>query len=370
MNIRPARTLAEAADDRDNGFNLVRLAAAMAVVYIHAYITTGIAPGGDPIGALVHPVSDIGQMALAVFFVISGFFVTRSWMHDPHLARYALRRASRLLPGLAVCVLLSATVAVQFFSSPDAGGLFSGATWRYILGNISLHGLRFNVSGSEWHIDGVLGGQALNGSLWTLFWEGRMYVMVALLGIAAALPLRQWLMGAAAFLLLAAHLFPEVASGYVWEVRLWSMFLVGMLCCTLAPQLRVGVIQVACACVFVALNWTRNASMHASGFTWFGLALLCATVALWAGSRPIRGWTHLRRHDYSYGIYLYNWPVMTMLKAKFPQLTALPMLGVSLLLIVPLAMLSWHYVEAPVLRAARRLLARRAVQAAVTGAPT
>ncbi|WP_167761244.1 acyltransferase family protein [Duganella callida] len=357
MNRPPLRTLAEAADARDNGFNLVRLGAALAVYYFHAYMTTGIVPGGDPVGRWIDPVADIGKLALAVFFLISGFFVSQSWMHDPHVLRFTLRRAARLLPALAVAVPLTAATAVLCYGSPQAAGFWSHDTWRYIIGNVTLHGLRFVVPQGEWHIPGVLQGGAINGPLWTLYWEGRMYVMVALIGVAAALPLRQWLGGMAVLLLLSAQLFPEVAAGYIWELRLWSMFLLGMLCCALAPQLRVGGIQVACVGVFVWLNWARNVTMSPSGFTWFGLAALCCMATLWIGSRRVTGWRHLRRHDYSYGIYLYHWPVMSMLKLSFPALTAIPMLFAALAPTLALAAFSWHFIEAPALRAVRRRLA-------------
>jgi peptidoglycan/LPS O-acetylase OafA/YrhL len=365
LSLASPRSIADAAAARDNGFNLVRLAAALGVVYHHAYMHAPISPGDDPISRLLKPATNLGLLMVAVFFVISGLFITRSWMHDPNLLRFAVRRAARILPGLAAAVLLGTTLAVLFYSDPEAGGLFSLPTWQYILGNISLHGLRYAIPDTEWRIAGVLGGQVLNGSLWTLYWEGRMYVMVALLGVAAALPLRQWLMGTAAFLLLAANLFPDVAGNYIWEQRLWSMFLVGMLCCTLAAQLRIGPVQAICACVLLALNFTRAEAQTGSGVTWFGVALASTTIALWAGSVQLRGCLHLRRHDYSYGLYLCHWPVILMLKAALPQLTALPLLALTLLLAVPLAMLSWHYVESPALHLAQRwLAARRAVSGA------
>ena len=54
---------------------------------------------------------------------------------------------------------------------------------------------------------------------------------------------------------------------------------------------------------------------------------------------------------------------MLMLKTALPQLTALPLLGLALLLAVPLSMLSWHYVEAPALKLARRWLGARSAAA-------
>jgi peptidoglycan/LPS O-acetylase OafA/YrhL len=366
MNNSPAgRTLAGAIASHDNGFNLVRLVCALLVVAYHAFQLNLIKPGADPASASLAPVTDLGALAVGVFFFVSGIFITQSWMRDPHLLRFALRRVARIVPGLFVCLLATVLVAVACFSAPGVRGLLDGPPWRFVFNGTVLHWLHYIIPGEELRIPGVLGGQDLNGPLWTLYWEGRMYVVVALVGLAAALPLRTWMRGAAVFLLLAANLFPEVLSGYVWEVRLWSLFLCGMLVQTLAPELRIGARHVACAAALLLLNWTRSAALTPSPLTWFGIALLACSAALWAGSATLPRARHVQRHDYSYGVYIYHWPVLLMLRAALPPLGPVALLCASLVVIVPVAMLSWHWVEAPALRALRRRLAPR-----VSVAPT
>ncbi|WP_177207873.1 acyltransferase family protein [Massilia yuzhufengensis] len=357
-----ARTLESAIGTHDNGFNLVRLVCALLVVLYHTWLMNRLAPGRDPLTLLLAPNTDLGAIAVGVFFVISGMFIARSWMGDPHLGRFAVRRAARIVPGLFACLLLSTVVAVVFFSAPGWRGLFDGAPWRFIFGNTVLHGLVYNIPPQELRIAGVLGGQDLNGPLWTLYWEGRMYVMVALVGLAAALPLRSWMRGAALFLLLAANLFPEVTSGYVWEVRMWSLFLVGMLLQTLAPDLRIGWRHVACAVALLLLNWTRSAALTPSPLTWFGIALVAVTLALCVGSRRLPWAPHVQRHDYSYGIYIWHWPVIIMLREVLPPVGPVGLTLATVAVVVPVAMLSWHAVESPALRATRRWLGSRQPQ--------
>jgi peptidoglycan/LPS O-acetylase OafA/YrhL len=347
------RTLGNAIDDHANGFNLVRLVCASLVVVFHGYQLNTLRAAADPATALLQPVTDLGGLAVAVFFLVSGIFITQSWTRDPHLLRYAVRRIARIVPGLFVCLLATTAVAYAFFSDQGLGGLLGPAPWRFIFGNTALHELHYIIPPEELRIAGVLGGQDLNGPLWTLYWEGRMYVMVALLGLAAVLPTATWLRASALFLLLAANLFPEVAAGYVWEVRMWSMFLAGMLLQTLAPVLRVGPVQVACAFALAALNWTRFGALTPSPLSWFGVALAAGALALWAGTARVRGMRHIQRHDYSYGIYIYHWPVILMLRAALPPTGALRLTAAALVVTVLLAVASWHVVEAPVLRLAR-----------------
>lgn len=346
-----------------NGFNLVRLVCALLVVVFHGFGMSPLAPARDPLSTLLAPHTDLGALAVGVFFVISGMFVTRSWMGDPHPGRFAVRRVARIVPGLFACLLLTTVLAVTFFSTTGWRGLFDPAPWRYIFGNTVLHWLQYNIPPEQLALPGVLSGQHLNGPLWTLYWEGRMYVMVALVGLAAALPLRSWMRGAALFLLLAANLFPDVASGYIWEVRMWSLFLVGMLVQTLAPDLRIGWRHVACALALLLLNWTRSASLTPSPLTWFGIALLAVTLALAVGSARLPWAGHVQRHDYSYGIYIWHWPLILMLRELLPSLGPLSFCAVALLAVLPVAALSWHLVEAPALRATRAWLARRGANA-------
>jgi peptidoglycan/LPS O-acetylase OafA/YrhL len=353
------RTLGSAIETHANGFNLVRLVCALLVVVYHGYQLNTLRAATDPMTEWLQPVADLGGLAVAVFFLISGIFVTQSWTRDPHPGRYALRRVARIVPGLFVCMLATTVLACVFFSEQGLATLSTGAPWRFIFGNTALHELHYIIPPEELRIPGVLGGQDLNGPLWTLYWEGRMYVMLALVGLAAALPMTTWLRACSLFLLLAANLFPDVAAGYVWELRMWSMFLTGMLLQTLAPQLRVGPLQVACALALVALNSTRFAALTPSPLTWFGIALAAGAAALWIGSARVPRIGHLQRHDYSYGVYIYHWPVILMLRAALPPIGALRLTALAIVTTVLLAALSWHLVESPVLRLVHAWLRRR-----------
>ena len=171
---RQQRSLEAAISSHDNGVNLVRLVCALLVVVYHTWMMNRVAPHPEPLTRLLAPNGDLGALAVGVFFVISGMFIARSWMGDPHLGRFALRRVARIVPGLFACLLVSTCVAVVFFSAPGWRGLLEPAPWRFIFGNTVLHGLVYVIPADELRIPGVLGGQVLNGPSWTLYREGRM----------------------------------------------------------------------------------------------------------------------------------------------------------------------------------------------------
>ena len=362
MNISGSRTLDSAIQTHDNGFNLVRLVAALLVVFYHAYqLNTANAITMDPISSMVAPLTNLGSIAVSIFFMVSGLFVAQSWLRDPNLLRFAVRRIARIVPGLFICLLFTTAIAVSFFSDTGWRGLLSPTPWQYVFNNTALHGLRYIIAPEHLFLPGVLNGQALNGPLWTLYWEARMYIVLALIGCSAILPMRDWIRGCAIFLLLAANLIPQVLVGYIWEVQLWSMFLVGVLLTTLATQVRIGPVHLVCATALIALNWTRSLAITPSGLTWFGIALAGCALALWVGTSRPKGCSHLQRHDYSLGIYIYHWPVLLMLRAALPPMDGPSLFAAAMVVIVPLAMLSWHLVEAPALKFSRaRLAASRA----------
>ena len=62
-----------------------------------------------------------------------------------------------------------------------------------------------------------------------------------------------------------------------------------------------------------------------------------------------------RLGDYSYGVYIYAFPIQQSLLALWPNLRPLQLLGLALPITLAVAALSWHFVEQPALRAKQKL---------------
>lgn len=312
------------------------------VVMYHAYVLCG---GIDPLSRLMSPHMNTGRLAVGIFFILSGLFVTQSLLKDSRIWAFALRRFCRIMPGLLLCILATTLVAVVFFSEQGAAGLYARATWDYILGNSVLHYLKPDIPASEMVIPGVFGQRSpavINGSLWSLYWEAKFYILLAVVGAMAALPTRHWLMGASAVLLILIQTVPGVLLGYFWELPLLTLFLCGVLMTTLDRYIVIKGGHVAAVCAFFYLTgWGAPA---------FNLFLLAGAVALWLGAIPLRLSAYLETHDYSFSLFIYHWPVMQMLKTVFPGMSAMALFASTCALLVPVVALSWVYVEKPAIR--------------------
>lgn len=344
------RSLQLATGSRDNNFNAVRLLLALFVVLFHAY---AVGQRQDPLSSLLAPHVNTGQLAVGTFFLLSGLFVMQSWSRDPRVWTFAVRRIARVIPGLTVCVLLTTLISVAFFSTQGTAGLLAPETWHYITSNSLLHYLRSDIQPSQLVIPGVfdqLPNPAMNGSLWSLYWEGKFYVLMALIGLMAVNRSPWWFTTVAGLLIILMPSRPEMIRDYVWEFPLLTIFLVGVVLQTVSHFVTIRWQLVFGVAVFFYL--TRWGSVP------FSIYLLCGAIALWVGALPGQFSEHLQQHDYSYSVYIYHWPLLQMLKTLFPEMNSIFLFISCCLLLAPVAMFSWFCVEAPCLRLGHALCRR------------
>jgi len=345
-------TLGDVAKGRDNNFNLIRFVAAFAVLVSHAW-PIALGPGAEqPLKELTG--HTLGGLAVFVFFATSGFFITGSFVRSASARDFIMARVLRLFPGLIVSIVLVALVmgplvtalpVGQYLSDPDTG--------LFILRNITLAMPQYTLPG----VFTDLPYPSVEGSIWTLIHEVICYVGVFVLGISGILLHRQ----AMALVLLAYGLIwvgPTVAGidlpHRVLQTRELSLpFVIGMVFWLWRDRL---VLSVWVAVGLVAL--AALARDTAVGFVTLALAL--SYVTFWCAYVPkgiIRSFTALG--DYSYGIYIYAFPLQGLVIWLWGAMGP----GMNIALSTPLTLLcavaSWHWVEQPALNLLRRNRTRR-----------
>ena len=332
------------APDR-NSFGMLRLLAALAVVVSHSVHLVGAPESAEPLASATG--FSLGEHAVHVFFTISGVLIAASLMRSATTLDYLRARALRLLPGLAVCVALTALVAGPMLSDLSFSQYFRDASvWRYIV-------LSFGLVTANAPLPGVFTHNPVpdivNLPLWTLKYETMCYLGLILLGAAGVMRSAKLATVALAPLLLAwvtVAAFPEqlhVGSTLLSFLRLSFSFGLGTLAYAWRDKLPLHWFGVAGALFVMALALGTRFQMPAD-------QLFVAYTTLWAASLPA-GWlaSATRKNDLSYGVYIYDWVIAQSLMHWFPQLSQPVLLGATLALLLPVAALSWFLIEKPAL---------------------
>lgn len=345
-----------------------------------------------------------GFLGVDIFFVISGFLISTLLISEHEstgkiaLASFWRRRARRLLPALALVLLVCTSAAV--FAGKEllvniaaqlAGASFFVANWVYV----ALGTDYFAQDNAE-----------LFRNTWSLAIEEQFYVFLPLV-LIFALRMRSratrvmffTLLGLVSALLMGTLALQGVASTRVYfgtDTHIFGLLLGVALACALRtpslgaassaygavselpatqPRLKTGqqlALLGAGALALGVLGWlaaTLREGSQESFLGGFQMATGAALVLVWAATRqgawlgsaldiaPLR-WIGER----SYGIYLWHWPLLLIVAAFAEQNGAdswwlVP--GITLLLTIALAALSFHFIEQPVRRIGlRRSLAR------------
>lgn len=337
-----SRTLADALESGKDNFLLLRFLAAAMVVYGHGPAIAGGHAWPDLFSWLSWGTYS-GDIAVDIFFVTSGYMIAGSYLRRSHVFDFLWARVLRIYPAYLICLLVSAYLLGPWLTVlPVRTYLGDHAVLHYVSKNLELG------KGLAWSLPGVFGDNPLpdivNGSIWTLPAEIRMYLWVAVAGCIGVLARRSWVN----VLLLALLMLGMLAPGKLplvplaSHVRLAGYFALGVFCFVNRTWLRYGWWWFALATV---LAWLLRSTMLYPFV--FALALT-AFVFAFAYATPWRGFN--RFGDYSYGLYLWGFP-MQQVVASHTSSWALSCNAVfALPLATVLAVVSWHGIEKPMLR--------------------
>lgn len=343
-----------AAGGRDNNFTVLRWVAAFAVLVSHSFPLAIRHKSHDLLDVVTG--HELGWYAVNAFFVVSGFLVTKSLWSRRSLVDFLRARALRIFPALLVMlVVVVGALGLWFGALPLADFWRDERTWSYVVGNATLLGTHYET------LPGVFGGKTVNGSLWTLPSEVFCYLLLAVAGAlgAAASRTRLWAFMAVAF---AGYLFlvlaPETALGFYPSVfppggadlfpRLGFCFLLGVVYFQIHRKLplRTSV---------MLLLWGLVPFAAATPFKSAAISVALAYSAFWFAFLESPLLAPLQRMpDYSYGIYIYAFPVQKCVYDVWPRMTPYVHIAVAGAVTIVLAGLSWHLVEEPALRHVRR----------------
>jgi peptidoglycan/LPS O-acetylase OafA/YrhL len=352
------RSLAESYSPSDNGFGLLRLVLAFCVLVSHSWPIGLGRP--DPGGGISHGQTSLGELSVFGFFVISGFLITASGRRFG-TGRYLWHRGLRILPGLWVCLLVTAFLLAPFdaliergtlagfWGDPEGPVQYVVRNWFVAIRQYQISGLLQTHSGT-----GEIAISAFDGSLWSLVYEVGCYFMVAGLALLGVFSRARWvvlvgtvvgfgLLGVEAIAgPLHGAVFGSHGLDWYYVLHLTYLFLLGALAQLYADRL---ILNDGLALIALAVF---GLSVVVGGLPLLGYPAF-AYLVLWAGIRlptQLRGIG--RRRDYSYGFYVYAFPVQQILQViSVPRLGMGIYIGLSTVGTFALAIPSWHLVERP-----------------------
>ncbi len=331
----------------DNRFDILRLLAALLVVVSHCYPLGG-RPALEPLIRFVG-VDSLGGAGVVIFFVLSGYLVSISLERSPGVLEFARRRALRIYPALvALCLLCVGVLGPLMTTLSLADYASNPMTWAYFR-NISAVSIRYELPG---FLPGNPMPGVVNGSLWSLTYEIGCYVVLAGLGLLPG-TLRGKVV--VAFLLLTALfvLRPAVppaspAEKFLgldyYHVKLGLVFALGAVFGCWRERIR-PLLWPALLALGAVLATQGRLQMLLFLFGLGTLALWLALSARWLPRIPAR------IGDWSYGAYLYGFPVQQVLAHyKLNEVSFAAYVGVCTVVTFALGGLSWHLVEKQALR--------------------
>jgi peptidoglycan/LPS O-acetylase OafA/YrhL len=334
--------IAELAQNRNNNFNFIRVLAATAVIFAHSYALSGHA-GEEPLLRWTDAATHFGTLGVTIFFVISGFLVSKSFTGRANLVAFAAARILRIYPGLIAATLFSAALAGALSTTPWRDFLFDSQT------------LRFVVSDSiGWHVLFFLPGafadnpfpRAVNGSLWTIPIELRMYVGCAIAGVLTLLA-RRFLFNAVAFA--GVMIFAMRPDWFVFvsdvpdAAPLALAFVLGAFAWVNRDWIALSPLAAAIGLLLLAVN--PGDIIRGPLFE-----LLVAYALLTFALHPMVRFASFNRvGDYSYGLYLYAYPIQQAIVHAQPNIGTLTLFAEAFALTLAAAICSWHGIEKPAL---------------------
>ena len=331
-------------DGHDNFFTPLRLLFAVMVLMGHAFVVAL----GDPMAEInVFYNYKPSYLAVNLFFIASGFLVTKSMLFRGDTAEYASARLLRIYPALIIHVIFVMFAMGPFVTNLPLRDFFTHPQFfTQPIQVLSFYETQMILPGALETNPEPFGSVPL----WTLRYE-----ILAYIGTATAFSLgfmkQRWM------------LFAQFALCALAWCLAHAIGVFDALPATGKNALRFGICYGLGAAVYAYRDYLR---FHILGVLGLGIAaaltngtiIFEVTTALflgyfvfWAAYIKVQKLNGLKAlSDTSYGIYIYHWCIMQWIFYYAPGLNAWQLIAFTLPITIVIASLSWHYVEKPMLK--------------------
>ncbi|WP_254062855.1 acyltransferase [Caulobacter sp. S45] len=318
---------------RPSGFDYMRFGLALSVIFFHSLEFSSRTPA---LWILTHRPFNVWDISIVpMFFTLSGFLVAGSLDRARSLLDFIGFRVLRIFPALALDTLLSATIFGAALTTLPLHAYFQSPVFRAYFLNM--------FGGIHYFLPGVFVKnpyQFVNIQLWTIPYELSCYLMLLGLSLAGIYRRRAIFLAVSLLLILFFQAWLPLLSIKDYRHGLVATSFLG----GVAMHLYRDRIPWSPWIFLLSLVAMAAAAAIPHMVQYLPIPLAYATIFL-GTFNPKRVWP-INGGDYSYGMYLYGFPIAQALIATLPAariwyvnfvLTTLATGGVALL--------SWRFVE-------------------------
>ena len=353
--MRTLQTQLEAVQNRPTGFDYLRLTLAISVIVWHSVLIC-YGPSAE-IYFWTGPPRPLIGFLLPAFFALSGFLVAGS-LERNKIPEFLSLRIMRIFPALAVEVFISALII---------GPLLTTAPWRNYFSSYEFYNYFLNMIGDiHYFLPGVFNNNPtpdyVNAQLWTIPFELYCYLILtvlALIGIARTII---WLFVLTFGSVLVMTALPQFGLIDLPPYGPLSLSLILSFLFGVSLYAMRGHVAFSRPLFLISVSAYWVFSMN-QNFVYLS-ALPLAYVTIFLGLQNPPKTLFIRGADYSYGVYLYGFPLQQTISCLFPSLRIWyvnAIGGVALALVA--AYLSWTLVESRVLSRRKAIVSFVSVRA-------
>jgi len=326
--------------DRSNNFDFLRFVAASLVIFSHSFVLlNGVS--WDPYIS-ISGYEGFGSLAVNIFFVISGFLITKSWFDNNKWHEFIKKRILRIFPALFVVVFLTTFLLGPLVTNLSIGEYFSNSGTYDYLKNAILQ-IRFFLPGV--FFDNPFSG-GVNGSLWTLPIEFALYFGVLIYGILnlfrfnILIILLHCILVGTYCLNRSGIYFLDMDLQTLNIIRLSAYFIIGSIFYIFREKIILNIFVFVFFLSILILTFNTKLGLLVS---YLALPYLIFFISFYKNN-IFENFSS--KGDYSYGLYIYAFPVQATLVHFFVgKLNTLSFFIFSFFITYFFAFLSWHLVE-------------------------
>lgn len=335
------------------GFDHLRIGLAISILAWHSF---GASYGTEWVKTVPGFIIAFLATLLPMFFGLSGFLIMGSAFRTQDVRIFITFRVLRILPALIVEIALSAIVLGAVVTKLPLQDYYTNPQFFSYFGSL--------IGAIKYWLPGVFVDNpvtTVNGALWTVGPEIACYCLVAAM-MTTGLFIRKgpMILCAAVFLaicLIADRWETDWNAVHLPTKALVFSFISGNLIYLYRYKIKYSgalfatALAVSIAAIVAAQNyWQLRPGYYVAAF-------LMSYCSAFVGLTALRSMPFFRTGDYSYGIYIYAFPIQQTVAHYFPNLRVWWFnLALSLPLAITFAVLSWHLIEKPALRLRKGVL--------------